>query len=88
MVRAWVDRRPVLRPSEHLFQALFFALGHELDGAVRPVADPARQAETLRLALRRRAEVNAGHATSNDQVEPLRSHRGSRYRSEPALASS
>ena len=68
-------RRPVSAPRNELLYRCGASFGEDLDAAVGPVLDPAGEAEPLRLALRRRSEIDALNAPADEQLNLLEPHR-------------
>ena len=66
---------PPVGPADELLDLIFVSLGEELDGAVRPVLHPPREAEPLRLPLGRGAEEDPLDAPANEEVDPFERHR-------------
>lgn len=59
----------VVRPGQQAFQVFFFALGEELNAAIRQVAHPARELQGMRHALRIGAEGHALHQAADEKMQ-------------------
>src|SRR4051794_33725154 len=64
----------VVRPAGKLLDRVLFALGAELDTAVRTVANPSGEPEPLRLTLRCSAKVDSLNTPADDELDTLLGH--------------
>ena len=62
--------RALLQPSDQVFQALFFALGQNLDSAIQQVPYPARETKRGRPAPGVIAEENPLHTAGDKDMSP------------------